>query len=239
MGIGLASNVFMSTVTQGLTERVGSTLGWLAAPLFALTSRLRRARTFHPSGEVFIADVTPEDGAGVLGERLRGPALVRVSGALWKGDRERLDVLGVAVRLRRTREPSADPSADDQDLLFATIRSPWAVPFAPFTTDVHDFLANDYFALSPFDVPGFGRAYLRLRPSGPSGGPPDASRLERLRAAVARGDATLRLEVRAARDDQWKEVAVIALREPAPLDQEHLRRGVYTVSQRGRARHAG
>jgi hypothetical protein len=249
----------MGIYTLRITERLGTALGWLVAPLFALTSALRRARTFHPDGDVFTAVVTPSTDAGALGERLRGSALVRFSGALWKGEREFLDVLGIAVRLRRTPDPSAVAAADDQDLLFATIRRPWTMLLAPFTTDAHDFLANDYFGVSPFEIPNFGRGYLRLRPAIPSIRPSGASRDGRLRAAVARGEAALRVEVRGAYDLHWREVAVIALREHAPVDQQRLRfwpyrmgrgitprgfvhslrRGVYTLSQRARPDHEG
>lgn len=239
------------------TERAGNALGWMVAPLFALTSALRRARTFHPTGEVYAADVAPTDNAGSLGERLRGPALVRLSGALWKREREGLDVLGLALRLRRTRALSAEAEADDQDILFATIKHPWTMLFAPLTTNAHDFLANDYFGVSPFEISGVGRCYLRLRPIAHAAASHGASRSTRLRAAVARGDAALRVEVRPAREADWREVATITLREPAPIDQERLRfwpfragrgiaprgfvhslrRGVYTLSQRARPHH--
>lgn len=237
---------------------VGVALGWAAAPVFALTSRARGARTFHARGIVFTGEVTPVDGAPTaLGEALRGPALLRFSNALWKSGWEHLDVLGLAVRFRRAAEASVEPAAGDQDLLFATIRRPWTMPFAPFTTRAHDFLANRYFAVSPFDAPGLGRCYLRLRPlhAGRSRG---ADRAARLRDAVARGEVRLQLEARRSLRLRWVPVAVVHVREPADVDQEALafwpfragrgvvprglvhglRRGVYALSQRARPRRA-
>ena len=40
----------------------------------------------------------PPHPAGALGAALAGPALVRLSGALWKSQWEHLDVLGCALR---------------------------------------------------------------------------------------------------------------------------------------------
>lgn len=68
-----------------------------------------------------------------------------------------------------------DPAVEgDQDLLLATIKRPWTMPFSPFTTKVHDYLANDYFAVSPFSIPSARTSrnagsrephvYFRLRP---------------------------------------------------------------------------
>src|SRR5262245_17127357 len=94
---------------QDLAERAGIALGWLIAPAFAITSALRHARTFHPSGEVFHAAVERVEGGAAIGDWLRGPALVRFSGALWKDERDRLDVLGCAIRFRRSEDASPDP----------------------------------------------------------------------------------------------------------------------------------
>jgi hypothetical protein len=239
-----------------LSERAGVTLGWLIAPAFALTSALRRARTFHPSGEVFTARVEPVDGGARTGEWLRGPALVRFSSALWKGGRERLDVLGCAIRFRRSEHPSPDAEPGDQDLLLATIQHPWTMPLAPLTTDVHDFLANDYFGVSPFEAPGLGRCYWRLRPERHTDDE-HASRAERLRRAVTRSEARLHLEARKDGEHAWTPVAVIALRSLVEIDQARLRfspfrdgrrivphgfvhglrRGVYALSQHARPGH--
>jgi hypothetical protein len=235
---------------------LGKVAGWIVAPAFGLTSFARHARTFHPRGETFEASVTVDDAVpspfAALAERLVGSALVRFSGALWKRA-EILDVLGCAIRLRRDRTPSTTPAADDQDLLFATIRRPWTMPFAPFTTDVHDYLANEYFAVSPFEAGAGSRVYLRLRPEGPSPSSGDG-RGARLVAAVARRGATLHLEVGRGPFGPWSPLVRIALERVAPIDGETLRFrpfhdgrgvtptgfvhalriGVYSLSQRAR-----
>lgn len=236
-------------------EALGTGLGQVAAPVFALVSRARRARTFHPRGDAFLAEVTALPGGGRLGEALAGPALVRFSGALWKSRWEHLDVLGCALRLRRHDDASAEPEADDQDLLFATILRPWTMGLAPFTTDASDYLGNLYYAVSPFDVPGFGRAFLRLRPEAHRSDE-GRDRAGRLDATVARDGVVLTLEVRQRWRWGWVPVARVTLRERSEVNQEALafspfrdgrglvprglvhalRRAVYPASQGARPR---
>ncbi|HVH41336.1 MAG TPA: hypothetical protein VM925_03305 [Labilithrix sp.] len=149
-------------------ERTGEAMGVLAAPLFAATSALRRARTFHPRGDCADAEVTIAADVPVehhrLASRLVGTAFVRFSDALTKKKARWPDVLGCALRFGGEVD---DPAVDgDQDLLFATIKRPWTMPFSPFTTNVHDYFANDYFAVSPFAVPtSVPHVYFRLRPA--------------------------------------------------------------------------
>jgi hypothetical protein len=152
---------------SGAVERAGEILGLAAAPVFALTSALRRARTFHPRGDCADADVSIASDVPrqhrMLAERLVGNAFVRFSDALTKKKARWPDVLGCALRFGGEVD---DPAAfGDQDLLLATIKRPWTMPFSPLTTDVHDYLANDYFAVSPFAVPSRERVWFRLRPA--------------------------------------------------------------------------
>lgn len=177
-----------------LRDLTGRAAGSLLAPFAGLVALVRRARTFHPEGAVFHATVEPlaEGGAlGRLARRLQGKAIVRLSSAWWRGGKEWPDVLGVAVRFN-----------GDQDLLAATVRSPWTTLLAPLTTLTHDFLANDYYAVSPFVLEGLGRAKLRLRSlrherHAPDPGDEGLDRAARLVRAVADGRAILRLEARA------------------------------------------
>jgi len=148
----------------GITDAFGRLLGAAAAPFFALTTKLRRARTFHPRGDLLEATVTvdpsvPAD-ARAIAERLAGPAVVRLSSALSKHRAQAFDVLGCALRF--------GGYAGDQDLLLATIKRPWSLGFAPLTTKTRDYLANDYFGVSPFTLRsdtrgGEARGYFRLR----------------------------------------------------------------------------
>jgi hypothetical protein len=197
--------------------KLGIALGRLLSPVTGAVAAARRARMFHPEGAVFAAVV---EGEGELGRRLSGPALVRLSSAWWRGGKEWPDVLGLAARLRATAEVSPLPTEGDQDLLFATIKRPWTTPFAPLSTRVHDFLANDYFAVSPFDVDGVGVARLRL--VGPRPGTRATSRRGRLLADVAAGRAVLPLELIEAAG-VWRPVARLRLVEEVALDQAALR----------------
>ena len=157
-------------------ERVGELLGLIAAPVFTVTSALRRARTFHPRGDCADADVSVATNVPwqyrALAERLAGSAFIRFSDALTKKKARWPDVLGCAIRFGGSDVD--DPALHgDQDLLFATIKRPWTMPLSPFTTRVQDYLANDYFAVSPFTVQqnraGDGastaRVWFRLRPA--------------------------------------------------------------------------
>src|SRR3954463_10206937 len=205
---------------MGAQDRAGVLAGWLVAPVTGTLSLFRRARMFHPEGALYRAQVEALPGPypGVA-RRLEGQALARLSTAWWKHGKEWLDVLGIALRLGK--DPGADPRDGDQDLLFATIQHPWTMPLAPLTTEQHDFLANDYYAVAPFDVAGIGRTKLRLVSSRPRR-LRAAERGARLVEAVERKEAWLRLEVRI--EQRWVQVARIVLLEPAKqVDQERLR----------------
>ena len=147
------------------SERVGDFLGGLTAPVFKAVSHARRARTFHPRGDLVRVTMTPVDAAesewpfelGKLGTRLTGEGLLRLSNALWK-TAQWPDALGCALAFVDAK------GRPEQHLLMATIRRPWTMPFAPFTTKVGDYLANDYFAVSPFSAPGIPWMWLRLHP---------------------------------------------------------------------------
>ena len=180
---------------------------------------------FHPDGQAFVARVDAIEADGVfanLGRRLAGGALARFSGALWRHGYEHLDVLGVALRFRDDDPEIARTLRGDQDLLFATIRSPFTMPFAPLTTNAHDYLDNRYWAVSPFDVQGVGRAKFRLSlvtPAVPSSLP----REERLESTVASDLAVWRIEARRTFSFPWLPVATLTLKRVAKIDQEALR----------------
>ncbi len=221
------------------------------APAVRMISAARQARTFHPDGLVFRARV--KGASGSVGERLDGFALVRCSGALWRRGPQWPDVLGVAIRFRATDDVSPLVLPGDQDLLFATIVSPLTMGSSPFTTDVRDFARNHFWAVSPFDVEGVGRAKFRLSPvAGVAQG--SGNREARLREAVGRGQAGFSLELRRTWHLGWQPVARIMLEQEVQVDQGRLhfsafndgrqfeprgfvhamRRAVYSASQAGR-----
>lgn len=187
-------------------------------PAAGLIALLRRARVFHPSGVVYWASVRRRPGpTSVVADRLPDWALVRLSGALWKGPRELPDVLGCAVRFG-----SEAPAAGDQDLLFATARTAFSLPLALLSTRQHDYLDNDYFAIAPFDIAGVGESFLRLRARRVAA-VEGADRDERLATRVARGEASLSLEIRLTEGGPWVEMVELHLERPASVDQEKLR----------------
>jgi len=156
--------VGMTTILQHVTEGYGTAVGALVSPAFGLISALRRARTFHPRGDLFVGHLHVDPAAqaddAVLGRRLQGEVLLRFSDALSKQGPRRFDVLGMALRFGR----GVAGFDGDQDLLFATIQRPWTMPIAPVLTDTSDYVGNDYFAVSPFATPEHERAYFRVHP---------------------------------------------------------------------------
>ncbi len=205
-------------------ETLGRALGVVLAPLTAAGSFVRKARLFHPDGVVYRAEITPlGNRPSSAADRLAGPALVRLSSALWKGNKERWpDVLGVAIRFRGTADITPLPGPGDQDLLLATMRSAWTLPLAPFTTNPHSFLSNDYHGALPFDVEGLGRAHLSLlSPRLPLDGQPRAEALE---AAVTQGVAVFELWARLSeRGARIEPLVAVRLIERVSIDQEALR----------------
>lgn len=217
---------------------VGLFLGAVLAPVTGLVSWIRRSRMFHPRGLLFAAEVEVLASEGTelgVARRLGGAALVRWSSAWWKrGDWP--DVLGCALRFcELPLGVSAGPK--DQDLLFATIRRPWTLPFAPLATEVRDFLANDYYAVSPFEVAGLGRIEWRLRAETAStslredaGVPEIPNRAARLERAVAGGLGAVLLEYAAYRPPHrisdtrsFRPLVRVRLLHRLDLDQEALR----------------
>jgi len=210
----------------GLWGWAGVKAGVLLAPLFGIGSALRRARFFHPEGVVYEAaarQIATEGRFSSVAERLSGPLLVRLSSAWWRHGREWPDVLGIALRFQN--KPGAPPSRTDQDLLLATIRTPLALPLSPFLTDVHDFLSNIYYGVSPFKVSGRKKVSIRLRPESPLGQESSSvqgSRNQRLFAAVSQGAALFLLEF--SQGSGWIPIVEISLLRQRPdVDQEALR----------------
>lgn len=177
---------------MGAPELLGRMVGVLVAPLVFLVAFVRRARAFHPDGGVFRAEVraTAVDAAlRPVAERLAGPALARLSAAMARGEVEKPDVLGLGLRFG---------AAGTQDLLLATFDGfgPRQLRAALASTDVHDFVHNDYRAVSPFRLDGAGLVTLHARGEATGGGD-GGTRAERLEQAMAAGRAVLHLEAHA------------------------------------------
>lgn len=218
---------------MGVVKAIGRAIGGLLAPVAAAGALVRGARLFHPSGVVYRADVRPLSLDGALGQlamRLPEQALVRLSSAFfsWHGGLELPDLLGVAVRLRRRAAIQAEADPGDQDLLFASASHVPLAGLALLTTNVRDFLANDYFAITPFKVHELGGVNFRLVPQRPDGRAGGRDRFQRLEQAVAAGRAVFRLEVRQRRlGARWMPLASITLRNRVAVDQDALRFNPY------------
>ncbi len=253
---------FTVPVPRGPREWMGRQLGRIWAPGIALVARARQARMFHPDGVTYAghAQAIGESPLAPIGHALAGRVLARCSAALWRGQFEHLDVLGIGLRFRAGDGAPLDDTAapGDQDLLVATIRSPLTLFGAPLVTDVSDQAGNRYWAVSPFAVAGLGRVELRLAPvEPPHSTRADGTREARLAAAVAAGHAAWWLEARRTLTLTWHRVARITLTAPVAVDQAALkfdpfragaglvpvglihaiRRAAYTASQRARPQH--
>lgn len=208
-------------ILRGLNHAAGVAAGAVLAPLAALGTRLRHERIFHPAGVCYRARAlvaTIERPQADVARRLAGEALVRFSAALWRDER-RPDILGVAVRFQA--HPGAPPAAADQDLLLATVRRPVTLAGALLTTKRHDFLANDYYAVSPFEIDGVGRGRLRLVAHG--NGAQGVDRFDRLAANTSNGLVGLRLEMKTHGDSRWRPLVLLELCNPLEIDQAGLR----------------
>ena len=209
-------------------ETAGSVVGKLWGPPFRAIAEVRHARSLHAEGICLQAEVIPvrtDTPFTGVAERLAGPAIVRMSTALWRGGKEWPDILGAAVRFRRAERPCEEASPGDQDLLFSTMRHMWTMAPAAFTTHVHDWLDNDYFGIAPFEIRGLGRAKLRLtalaeRPER------QGSRVCRLEEAIQEGRARFTLELRSLEPSlpqTWTPLVELLLHEEITLDPEQLR----------------
>jgi hypothetical protein len=240
---------------MGLRERLGDVTGETWAPAVAAISRLRAARMFHAHGLTFAGYSAFVEGPfEELGRALTGRVLARFSPALWQ-DFEHLDVLGLALRFRRGLGADLDehPEPGDQDLLTATIRSPFTMLASPLFTDASDYAGNTYWAVSPFSLLGEGRALLRLVPVARAPYQP-LPRNDRLFAALDSGHTIWWLQARRTLHLRWHNVVRIQLDHETDLDQDTLafdpfrgalqpvgvvqwiRRAVYAASQHARPR---
>ena len=212
---------------HGLREWIGDAIGQLWAPAISAISRVRHARMFHPEGLTFAGHVEPLAAGGdlePLAQRFDGRVLARCSAALWRGGREHLDVLGFALRIRAGAGFALDEIAHegDQDLLFATIRSPFTMLLSPLFTDATDFVDNRYWAVSPFATAG-SRYELRLSPiDPPSHAPLPEPRASRLLAAVHARRAAWTLEARETWTLRWHPIARVTLDRAVTIDQATL-----------------
>lgn len=220
------------TTRISLSERFGTAVGFTWAPALMAISALRGARTFHPRGDLFLGrvevDPAADASAASLASRLVGESLIRFSDSLSKHGPLRFDVLGCAIRFGRGRSAIRG----DQDLIFATIRRPWTMPLSPLATVTTDYLANDYFAVSPFSVVGDSigsEVYFRIHPqcaSAPEDSPPKPtdrqSRRDRVMHAARTGALRLLLDFSSSPWGPFRPLASIAIESELDRDPPDL-----------------
>jgi hypothetical protein len=153
----------------------------LALPIFVF-SFIRAARAFHPRGTVCRAELVALDPE--IGARIAGLARVRLSGSTGDENSAVQTVLGMAIKL-----------ANGQDLPLATFEAFAKLGAATKNTNVADYLANEFASVSPWRVRGLGIVWLRAVPATPAHAV-TGTRVERLAARIAGGQATLVIEAR-------------------------------------------
>lgn len=231
-------------VQIGESNSIAGKVGDLLAPLFAKGSELRKARFFHPDGEVFRAKVESlhPQRFSKTADAVAGAALIRMGQGFWKVDKEtgdepdRMDALSLAIRFYdpAAGPPSPTPRDGDFDLLVAS----WSERLnhffwrTPWKTDVHDFFANEYHPAVPFELEG-EEVWVRVIPAKVD--PQGPNRIGKLLAAVESGQAVFFLEIQGEGEQVktrrgtrtkprvWTRIAKIQLEEHLPdFDQDAL-----------------
>jgi hypothetical protein len=207
-------------IPLALRGALGILAGTLLAPVAFVWSLVRGARLVHADGLLCQAELTALD--AVVGPRLAGPALARLSGSLQPEGSPERDVLGLALRLRTAAE--ARPEVGDQDLVLATFESFTTLGQALARTNVRDYLANHYDTVTPWQIDHLGVVRLRAVPAAVRDPARAPTRRGRLEADLAAGVAELTIGTHP--DDgatgPLRPVATLRLLALSPLDQRRL-----------------
>jgi hypothetical protein len=199
---------------------LGMALGVAIGAVVFAVSLWRAARAVHAEGAVCRAELVAHDPAA---ERLAGPALVRLSGALEGQATTGTDILGLDIRMQ---QPARDDAAHgDQDLLLGTFESFLTASRDRARTDAGDYLANGYSTVTPWWLTHHGPVVLRLVPPPPAAAERGANRLARLDADLAAGHARFTLTI----DTGDRAVALGELRliERLAIDDRALRTSMF------------
>lgn len=161
---------------------IGMLLGAPLALAIFVISFVRKARAVHAEGVVCRGELTSPFPA------LRGPALVRLSGAFTGARDTRPDVLGLMLRLQA--HAVDDAAVGDQDLPLASFEGFATAGRDRDATIATSFVANHYASVTPWALPGRGAVILRLVPTTTATA---ADRLASLDADLAAGRAAWQL----------------------------------------------
>jgi hypothetical protein len=210
----------LAAVGLAILFGIGAVLGVGIGLIIFPISFYRGARAVHAEGVMCRAEIVAHDS---VGQRLAGPALVRLSGAFEGQLTTRPDVLGLDIRMQRAA--SLDARDGDQDLLLGTFESFLTAGRDRANTNIGDYLANGYSTVTPWWVATYGPVILRLVP--PPTPPADrgGDRLARLDADLAADRARFELAV-----DTGKQRCVIAelrLVERLAIDDRSLRASMF------------
>jgi hypothetical protein len=164
---------------------VGVLVALIVSIYIFFRSLFRGARAFHPRGTVCLAEITALD--DVVGPRLAGPARVRFASSTAAENAPDPSIIGMGIKL-----------GDDQDLALGTFESFSKAGEAAKTTNVADYLGNQYASVAPWRVRGLGPIWFRAMPDPAANTPKTGLRTERLDADIAAGRATFVLEAREA-----------------------------------------
>jgi hypothetical protein len=200
---------------------VGWLLGLVIGVVVFLISLVRGKRPFHPQGVICRGELVAKD--GIVGPRLAGPALVRLSGALHSDGSTEADIIGLEIRMQQ--EATGDVRVGDQDLLLATFESFSKLGEGKQTTNVHDYLGNRYSTVLPWLVRDMGPSTLRLRPASERSIDSTIDRRSRLDADIAADRARLILSIE--RDGTQTDVAELRLIESLTEDVRTLRTSMF------------
>jgi hypothetical protein len=159
---------------------LGAFVGVLVGVGVFFISLRRAARAFHASGSVCKAELTALD--DTVGTKLAGSARVRLSGASEPENSPKQSILGMALDI-----------GGDQDLLLATFVSFSKASEATASTNVSDYLANQFSSVTPWRVAGRTVWFRAIPADQPA---TTGTRVDRLDAAIAAGRATFTLELR-------------------------------------------
>lgn len=200
---------------------IGAVLGLAIGVVIFPISLYRGARAVHAEGVMCRAEITAK--TPLVGQRLAGPALVRLSGAFEHQRTTNSDVLGFDIRMQRTS--SLDARDGDQDLPLASFESFHTANRDRAQTNVGDYLANHYSTVTPWWVAPHGPVTLRLLPPPPLPADRAGDRLARLDADLAADRARFALAVDTG--TARLEIAELRLVERLVIDNRALRTSLF------------
>lgn len=209
----------LAAIGLGILFAIGSLLGLAIGLLIVPVSLWRGARAVHADGVVCRAEISASD---PVAQRLAGPALVRLSGAL-ESQTGASDVLGLDIRMQRTA--SRDARDGDQDLLLGSFESFRTASRDRASTNAGDYVANRYSTVTPWWLATEGPVLLRLVPPPAQPAERGADRLSRLDADLAADRARFGLAVDAGAG--VRVIGELRLVERIAIDDRTLRASMF------------